>query len=183
MAMFGVTNRIKTYCVNLNEETCACRKWDLSEIPCIHLITCISHNKKELEDFVFEYYRKSIFLITYSHIINPTNGPQLWLLDGQLQVNPPLMRRVIGHSKMMKNKTNYKPKNPHVLPMKLATITYHKCEAMGHNMRTCKEKIAADRIIPKGGNNTKNSKTTKGKKKSNKTATKIGTSSQEPQPI
>lgn len=39
---------------------------------------------------------------------------------------------------------------------------------MRHNMRTCKEKREANRAMPKGGNNTKKSKTTKGKGKNKK---------------
>lgn len=30
----GMTNDIDTYYVNLKQETCACRKWDLTRIPC-----------------------------------------------------------------------------------------------------------------------------------------------------
>lgn len=45
-AIYGLTNRTETYVVNLKQETCACRKWDLFGIPCCHAITCIWQNKK-----------------------------------------------------------------------------------------------------------------------------------------
>jgi len=44
MNKFSVSNEIDTYIVNLEEKTCACRKWDLASIPCAHAIVCIRHN-------------------------------------------------------------------------------------------------------------------------------------------
>ncbi|KAI5405852.1 hypothetical protein KIW84_052569 [Lathyrus oleraceus] len=41
LSIFGVTNGIETYCVNLKKEACSCRKWDLSVIPCCHAISLV----------------------------------------------------------------------------------------------------------------------------------------------
>lgn len=57
MAIFSVTNGIETYCVNIKEGTCACRKRDLDGIPCSHDITCIWHNKKQPKGYISEYYK------------------------------------------------------------------------------------------------------------------------------
>ncbi|CAL5205285.1 unnamed protein product [Lathyrus oleraceus] len=130
-------------------------KWDLTGIPCCHAITCIWQNKKHPEEYVSEYYRKTTFKKTYSHIIFSINGPQLWPLDDQVEINPPVMRRVIDHPKNMCNKVNDEPRNPYVLPRKLSIVTCHMCGAMGHNKRSCKGKRVADRVIPKGGNTKK----------------------------
>ncbi|XP_058722358.1 uncharacterized protein LOC131594286 [Vicia villosa] len=138
MAIYGVANGIDTYVVNLKQETCACRKWDLTGIPCSHYITCIWQNKKKPEDYVSEYYRKDSFKSIYSHIIYPTKCPQLWPLDNQSTMNPPIMRMAIGRPKKMRNKANDEPRLKH-----------------GHNKRSCKGKTAADRAIPKGGNKKK----------------------------
>ncbi|XP_058725212.1 uncharacterized protein LOC131596548 [Vicia villosa] len=178
MAIYGVTNGIDTYVVNLKQETCACRKWDLTGIPCSHSITCIWQNKKKPEDYVSEYYRKDTFKNIYSHIIYPTNGPQLWPLDNQSTMNPPIMRRAIGRPKKMRNKANDEPRLKHVLPRKLATVTCHKCGGMGHNKRSCKGKTAADRAIPKGVNKKKIAGGQKKKTKPNEE--EIGNSSQAP---
>ncbi|XP_045813103.1 uncharacterized protein LOC123907059 [Trifolium pratense] len=105
-AIFGVTNGTETYIVNLIQKTCTCRKWDLTGIPCCHAIACIWHNKKEPEDFVSSYYRKSTFMATYSHIILPTNGPQLWRISKTMAINPPVVRRAIGRPKKNRNKAN-----------------------------------------------------------------------------
>lgn len=44
------------HAVKLNACTCTCRKWQISDIPCIHVISCMYSNKKHLEDFVDDYY-------------------------------------------------------------------------------------------------------------------------------
>jgi hypothetical protein len=56
-AIFGVSNGVSTYAVNLKQKTCACRKWDLTGIPCCHAIACIWFNKKDPEEYVSSYYR------------------------------------------------------------------------------------------------------------------------------
>jgi len=44
MVNFSVTNETDKYVVNLTQKTCAYRKWDLTGIPCAHVIPCIWHN-------------------------------------------------------------------------------------------------------------------------------------------
>ncbi|KAI5439769.1 hypothetical protein KIW84_025228 [Lathyrus oleraceus] len=152
----------------------------------------IFNNKELIRDAIKEYAirRKVTFMKTYAHIIFPTNGPQLWPLNGQLETNPPMMRMEIGLSKNLRNKTNDEPRNLHVMARKLATITCHRCGAMEHNKRSCKGKRVADRDMPKGGNKNKNSKNNLARKtirkknnKSNKNLEiEIGSSSQAPTP-
>jgi len=57
LALFGVTNGTETYIVNLLSRTCACRKWQLTGVPCCHAIPCIWYNRKDPEDYVSYYYR------------------------------------------------------------------------------------------------------------------------------
>lgn len=84
------------------------------------------------------------------------------------------MRREIGRPKKLRNKTNDDLGNPHVLPIKVISVICHKFGVMGHNMRSCKGKRVVDKVISKGGNHTKKSKTKKTaitkKTKTNKTA-------------
>ncbi|XP_058754872.1 uncharacterized protein LOC131628023 [Vicia villosa] len=104
---------------------------------------------------------RSIVLATYSHIILPTNGPQLWPISGDTAINPPVMRRAIGRPKKNRNKANDEPRSTNTLPRTLQTVKCKKCGNMGHNKRTCKGKRAADRSIPKGGNKKAKKKETK----------------------
>ncbi|XP_058773528.1 uncharacterized protein LOC131647680 isoform X2 [Vicia villosa] len=184
LSIFGVTNGTETYCVNMKNESCSCRKWELSGIPCCHVISCIWNIRKRPEGYVSPYYSKLTFGRSYANIVFPTNGPQLWTNADHVPMCPPIMRRAIGRPKKMRNKTADEPKNPYVLSKKFATVTCNKCGQAGHNKRTCKGKRAADRQIPKGGNKAKKAKTTKKAKKTKdkQNHVEIGQGSQAPQP-
>lgn len=54
---FQVTNGISQYGVELKDRHCACRRWDLSGIPCAHAITCMWYNNTQPERFVDNCYR------------------------------------------------------------------------------------------------------------------------------
>ncbi|CAL5201879.1 unnamed protein product [Lathyrus oleraceus] len=99
ISIFGFTNGVETYCVDLKKEVCSCRKWDLSGIPFCHIISCIWKIKKQPEDYVVACYMKSTFIDTYSNIVYPTNEPQLCHIDDLNTMAPPMMRRAIGRPK------------------------------------------------------------------------------------
>lgn len=61
-------------------------------------------------------YRKSIVLAIYSHIIMPTNGPQLWPTNVTHPVNPPIMRRSIVRLKKNFNKVSDELRTRNTLP-------------------------------------------------------------------
>ncbi|XP_058763696.1 uncharacterized protein LOC131637121 [Vicia villosa] len=184
LSIFGATNGVETYCVNLKNESCSCRKWELSGIPCSHVVSCIWSIRKKPEGYVSPYYSKLTFGKCYANIVYPNNGPQLWTNVDHVPMSPPVMRRAIGRPKKMRNKTSDEPKNPFVLPKKFGTVTCNKCGQVGNNKRSCKGKRAADRQIPKGGNKAKKSKTTNKAKKINgkEKPVEIGQRSQAPQP-
>ncbi|CAK8538622.1 unnamed protein product [Lathyrus sativus] len=151
-AIFGVSNGVEIYVVNLLRHKCGCRKWDLSGIPCCHAIVCIWYSKEEPEEYVSSFYKKSTVRPTYSHIIMPTNGPQLWHVNVANPISPLVMRRSIGRLKKNRNKANDEPRLRNTLPRTLQTVKCKKCGSFGHNKQTCKGKRASERAIPKGGN-------------------------------
>ncbi|CAK8531208.1 unnamed protein product [Lathyrus sativus] len=165
-------NRFKVFCYQVSwrrdrDTSCTYHRTDLSGIPCCHAIACIWYNKKEPEDYVSSFYRKSIVLATYSHIIMPTNGPQLWHVNVANPISPPVMRRSIGRPKKNRNKANGEPWIRNTLPRTLQTVKCKKCRSFGHNKGTYKGKRATERAIPKGGNE-------KSKKKGDKSGKEAG---------
>ncbi|XP_058733374.1 uncharacterized protein LOC131604981 [Vicia villosa] len=56
-SLFGVSNGVETYAVNLLQNKCGCKKWDLTGIPYCHAIACIWFNQKEPEEYVSSCYR------------------------------------------------------------------------------------------------------------------------------
>lgn len=151
-AIFTVDNGPDQYGVNLFEKTCACRKWDMTGIPCPHAICCMWCNNVPPENYVAQFYRKSTFLATYSYLIMPSNGPMLWPITESDPIHPPRMRRAPGRPKKLRYKSNDDPRDPNRLPRLLPTVKCQKCGVLGHNIRSCKGKTKADRVIPVGGN-------------------------------
>lgn len=152
-SLFSVTDGIDTYVVNLIERTCACRKWDLTGIPCCHVIAAIYYNQANPEDYVAHWYRKQTFLDTYNNIILPSNGPKLWPQVDTPPILPPYMRRAPGRPKKARRKENDEPKSTSRKGKRnQETVRCKRCKELGHNIRTCGGKTGADRSIPPGGN-------------------------------
>lgn len=57
------------------------------------------------------------------------------------------MRRALGRPKKLRNKANREPCNPHKLPIYHTPLRCKRCGRVGHNIRICKGKTAADRAI------------------------------------
>ena len=73
--------------------------------------------------------RKSQCLVTYSHIVLPSNGRKLWPDTNTEHINPPAMRRSAGRPKKLRKKSNDEPVrngnaagNGGVLPRQLKTV-------------------------------------------------------------
>ena len=57
MNLFEVIRDNDKYTVNLGDRTCACRRWDITGIPCYHAIACIYFAKRVPENYINDAYR------------------------------------------------------------------------------------------------------------------------------
>ncbi|KAL2240743.1 UNVERIFIED_CONTAM: hypothetical protein Sindi_0715500, partial [Sesamum indicum] len=62
------------YSVDLENGTCGCRKWDLSGIPCKHVVSAIFYQGEGIEKYTHQCYRVQTFLKAYQHAVLPVNG-------------------------------------------------------------------------------------------------------------
>ena len=51
-----MSDGINKYVVSLKDKSCACRKWDISDIPFPHAIACMRFNNQNPDDFVAHWY-------------------------------------------------------------------------------------------------------------------------------
>ncbi|PPS03794.1 hypothetical protein GOBAR_AA16869 [Gossypium barbadense] len=66
-----------TYIVDLERMTCSHRLWDLSSIPCAHVM-CVIYNKEEdPEKYLAKCYSKEMYMRTYEYDLQPINRPNL----------------------------------------------------------------------------------------------------------
>ncbi|XP_074323023.1 uncharacterized protein LOC141659972 [Apium graveolens] len=64
--------------VDLGQKICACRKWQLTGIPCYHACVCIFFQKQSPLDYMHECYKKKTYMEVYNHVLEPVNGEQFW---------------------------------------------------------------------------------------------------------
>lgn len=67
-----------TFVVDLEERTCACRKWDFTGIPCMHVVVIIRDCRNSTENYVDNCYTIDTYMRCYNNIMNPMNWRMLW---------------------------------------------------------------------------------------------------------
>ncbi|KAL0375011.1 UNVERIFIED_CONTAM: hypothetical protein Sradi_3416800 [Sesamum radiatum] len=142
--------------LNLSEQTCSCRKWQLTGIPCAHAIAGMFFMGYKPEDYVDECYKKTVFLKTYSHLMMPLHGPEEWPQSDKKPLLPPVIERMPGRPKKqdrqkapqeleeLKQKSKMKKVEVTNCGEKIGKLgrqglkmTCKICGVPGHNSRTC----------------------------------------------
>lgn len=62
------------YSVNMRLKTCACRRWDMSGIPCRHALGVITEKKLNRKDYIFNWYLNFRQQRSYSDSIRQVIG-------------------------------------------------------------------------------------------------------------
>ncbi|XP_071702798.1 uncharacterized protein [Rutidosis leptorrhynchoides] len=72
------------FVVDIEAKSCACRKWELTGIPCKHVVAVINNmvdnglEVGEPETWVHPVYLLSTWINTYQFTVEPLNGRTLW---------------------------------------------------------------------------------------------------------
>jgi hypothetical protein len=110
------------FVVNLQERTCTCRKWQVSDIPCKHALAfIISLSDEPIEKYVDLYYSIEKFRVTYSQLIPAMFDKSQWPKSTNgFFMYPPLLTTVAGRLKTERHKGNgdkKKRKGQHKCPI------------------------------------------------------------------
>ncbi|XP_019092303.1 PREDICTED: uncharacterized protein LOC104748590 [Camelina sativa] len=130
------------FCVILSKRECACRKWDLTGIPCRHAVCAIRENCQEVEDYISDYYLTEKWKDTYRRGLAPVNGTKFWEERGGRKIYGPPYKRPPGrpkgkarikglHESPTKNKKKFK------VGRKGRIAHCGLCGGAGHNSRKC----------------------------------------------
>ncbi|KAH0727461.1 hypothetical protein KY290_004313 [Solanum tuberosum] len=126
--------------VDLYNRTCSCRQWELSGVPCKHVISSIWLKNDEVINYVDDYYKVDTYQKIYEASILPMNGPDLW----PKSLNPPpfppsyLNNKKKGKKQKLRRKEDDKPGASRMkLKRKQKSVDCRKCGKPGHNSRTC----------------------------------------------
>ena len=132
-----------SYSLNMRLKNCACRRWDLSGVPCRHALRIISEKKLNYEDYISAYYLNSRQQQIYADSIRPVNGMCFWNRSGSLVLPPPSLVDDTENRKGRKSKPKRK-KGKNESPTKKKKVSREKrimhcgrCGVAGHNALKC----------------------------------------------
>ncbi|KAI3947146.1 hypothetical protein MKW92_035791 [Papaver armeniacum] len=79
--------------VNLLQKKCECGKWQISGVPCVHVVAVIAQQRSPLyEEYVHEYFTVGMYMVSYAGIIYQSPD-----ITESLQVpgiNPPPLKKI-----------------------------------------------------------------------------------------
>ncbi|KAI8566468.1 hypothetical protein RHMOL_Rhmol02G0043400 [Rhododendron molle] len=127
------------YKVYIDKRRCGCRKWDISGIPCIHVIAALGFNNLEPLDYVHDCYRVDTYMRTYDNLMGPINGKDMWPSTDNVKLLPPDIKKRAGRPKKARRREPEEPKDPIRLGRKGIKMTCSSCGNVGHNKRGCKK--------------------------------------------
>nr|GEV56466.1 hypothetical protein [Tanacetum cinerariifolium] len=87
------------YVVNIDRIVCSCRKWELTGIPCKHVVAAIYNMSENLvgvgipKQWVYAAYRLETWAHVYSFKVNPCNKRDMWpVVESRTVTIPPLYK-------------------------------------------------------------------------------------------
>ncbi|XP_058742290.1 uncharacterized protein LOC131614751 [Vicia villosa] len=127
------------FIVNLKDHICSCRKWELSGLPCVHVLSCMNCRNFKFEDFIPEYYRKSRYIAVYKPIIYLVNCLNLWARTHYPDVHPPKYRKMPGRPKKKRNlEQGELDGTGRKIRRTCLIVKCNRCKKSGHKKATCK---------------------------------------------
>jgi hypothetical protein len=132
----------------MKERTCACRRWELTGIPCKHAVATIWNMAAHgivvglPESFVNPLYRMERWKEVYNFKIFPINGKSMWQKSQVPTVlTAPTHHTPVGRPRKARKRSAIEIEDANTggrLSKKLSTVRCAKCNKRGHNSRTCK---------------------------------------------
>ena len=131
---------------DLKNRNCACRKWQLTGIPCFHACSCIFFQKQNPLDYMHECHKKEWYLRVYIHLLEPINGEEFWEETRATPIAPPKQRVAPGRPKKNRDKrtdvVQARKSDPTMLKRSGTSLRCTWCKEWEHNTRTCPSKVS-----------------------------------------
>ena len=149
VGLWQVSSGDHTYEVNLEKNTCSCRKWDLFGLPCNHAVSAIYKAGKYPEDFVSDFYKRPFYLNSYRPVFYPMPQQHGWTKTDTEDIMPPAFK---DHQKGRRQEKRRKGKFEVPKPKessRMATITCSNCKLQGHKYTSCSQPLRPDLALRK----------------------------------
>ena len=125
------------YVVDMQKRTCDCKRWQLSGIPCHHVIACCSKDRINPENLVHSCYSVATFNNAYAYNLTPLRGRVFWEKINFVPIHPPLYTKVMGRPKKNRKKAPEEKVKKGVPVFTKAGVSIHCsiCGIPGHNSK------------------------------------------------
>ncbi|GKA53019.1 hypothetical protein Tco_0746334, partial [Tanacetum coccineum] len=133
-----VRKRDEAYGVNLIERSCFCKLWDLSGIPCVHVVAAYMHLHMDPELGVCDWYTQSKWHDAYQFSIKPVFGSKMWKASPNTPPLPPIIQKMPGRPR--KKRVRHPTENDYEVSKVGRQMTCQLCYKTGHNKQTCTAK-------------------------------------------
>ncbi|KAM3349245.1 hypothetical protein ACQJBY_022378 [Aegilops geniculata] len=146
--LWQVTSGLKTYVVNVDANTCGCRRWDINGVPCKHAVSCIYKKKEHPEDYMSAFFKRPMYQVAYNNIIYPVPSKDSWAKTETPDIDPPIFTRHPGRPKKSRRKGVHEVPQPGSRH-RMTTTTCSNCHKPGHKYTNCSTPLRADLAIRK----------------------------------
>nr|GLL25589.1 uncharacterized protein LOC109174707 [Ipomoea trifida] len=137
-------HNFKAFKVDLAQRQCSCRGWDLTGIPCSHVVASIRKQRESPEDFVHQCYTVDSYLRAYEPAILPIQSSELWHKVDLPAPLPPKYKAQPGRPKKKRKIDPVQESKQLKRPVRTKKVGEVKrcrvCGMTGHNKTTCKGK-------------------------------------------
>jgi hypothetical protein len=127
----------RKYVVDMTLRTCTCRYWQLSGLPCCHAISCIYKASRKLDDYIAPCYSIDAFRSTYSHVLQPIEGPGSWPISDMPKPDPPAYVKMPGRPKTERRREEWEQPKGTKLSRVGIKMRCRLCGKDDHNARRC----------------------------------------------
>ncbi|GJT59922.1 transposase, MuDR, MULE transposase domain protein [Tanacetum coccineum] len=145
--VYEVDDRRRIQTVELCNGTCTCRKWQVSGLPCGHVLAiCKVIGLTDCHRLAKGWFMRIALKGTYQELVYPVGEVSSWQIPNYLPVvKPPHMdKQPSGRPKSTK-RIRSQGEEP-------VTVRCGRCGARGHNRQGCRETISytKERTYPRG---------------------------------
>ena len=127
--------------VDLENRTCACKRWQLIGLPCVHAMSVLLTQHEYPFDFVDDCYKREAYLKAYSPVIYGLNGPAMWPKTNQLPIQCLEFKKQYGRSRKSRVLQSDEVRHGGRTKLRKNYSVCHcsNCGEQGHNLRSCKQ--------------------------------------------
>lgn len=125
------------FVVDLADQTCTCKVFQLTGMSYCHVISAISFMREPVENYVSHWFKRETYLKCYNHLLEPDNN--FWEeTPYENMLPPPITRKLRGRPQRLRRREQWESENnPGRITRRGRIMHCTKCRQPGHNKSTC----------------------------------------------